>query len=121
MDRNDHAIDGDDYVVTIVDTINQALAPGPPLTYTSPPQPYRQALTLATALLGHQPPAGTDSRGVCTWYSATAGGRRVVTLAGQPPNQRAAADKPSAPCAPIAQPGATDARRSTRSGATREP
>lgn len=68
------------YVVSVTDSVTETLAGHPGLTYTSPPQPYRDALTLAAGLLGHHPhPTINDAR-ARRWTTATAGGRRLVTL-----------------------------------------
>lgn len=67
------------YVVSVVDTVSEALVGDHGITYTSPPQPYPQALALARALLGLrvQPPRPGQA---CEWSRATAGGRRLVML-----------------------------------------
>jgi len=43
------------YVVSVTDSVTETLAGHPGLTYTSPPQPYQDALSLAAGLLGHHP------------------------------------------------------------------
>jgi len=68
------------YVVSVTDSVSETLAGHPGLTYTSPPQPYPDALALAAGLLGHHPnPTANDARSG-RWTTATAGGRRLVTL-----------------------------------------
>ncbi len=68
------------YVVSVSDSVTETLAGHPGLTYTSPPQPYRQALNLVTGLLGHPPKPSVNGERSGRWIKATAGGRRVVTL-----------------------------------------
>ena len=69
------------YVVSATDSVTQTLSGHPGLIYTSPPQAYQDALRLAAGLLGHQPTPPDSGAHVWRWSSATAGGRRVVTLA----------------------------------------
>jgi len=64
------------YVVNVTDSVTETLAGHPGLSYTSPPQPYHDALRLAAGLLGHHPNDARSGR----WTTATAGGRRLVTL-----------------------------------------
>lgn len=60
--------------------MTETLAGHPSLTYTSPPQPHHDALRLAAGLLGHHPnPTANDAR-AGRWTTATAGGRRLITL-----------------------------------------
>ena len=92
----------DTYVVCVRDSVHEAVTGRPAITYASPPQPYQQALTLATALLGHQPPDAPTAHSSCRWTSATPGGRRIVTLqryagARREPDTRATFPEASAP------------------------
>jgi hypothetical protein len=83
------------YVVSVVDTVAEALTDHPGFTYTSPPQPYAQALALARALLGHpiEPPAPGLA---CEWLRATAGGRRLVMLSpDHPPSATGSSNHPT--------------------------
>jgi len=72
--------DPQQYVVSVSDSVTETLSGHPGLTSTSPPQPYRDALSLAAGLLGHPPTPPDDGAHVWRWTTATAGGRRVVTL-----------------------------------------
>lgn len=72
------------YVVSVRDSVHEALTARPAVTYASPPQPYQQALTLAIALLGHYPPESAHPADARTWTAATAGGRRVVSITPHP-------------------------------------
>jgi len=66
------------YVVSVTDSVAETLAGHPGLSYTSPPQPYHDALTLAAGLLGRHPnPTANDAR-ASRWTTATAGGRRLT-------------------------------------------
>jgi len=71
------------YVVSVSDSVTETLSGHPGLTYTSPPQSYRQALSLVTGLLGHPPEPSVNGERSGRWTKATAGGRRLVTLAPQ--------------------------------------
>ncbi len=71
------------YVVSVSDSVTETLCGHPSLTYTSPPQPYRQALNVVVGLLGHPPAPSVSGERSGRWTKATAGGRRVVTLVPQ--------------------------------------
>jgi hypothetical protein len=87
------------YVVSVVDTVAEALVGDRGLSYTSPPQPYPQALALARALLdvSVEPPRPGQAY---EWTRATAGGRRLVMLS---PHDLPSATSPSNHPAPTTQ------------------
>jgi hypothetical protein len=85
------------YVVSVVDTVAEALANHPGFTYTSPPQPYPQALALARALLDLRVEPPIPGRAY-EWTRATAGGRRLVMLSPEHPSPAtSASNHPAAP------------------------
>jgi len=68
------------HVVSVTGSVTETLAGHSGLSYTSPPQPYHDALRLVGGLLGHHPnPTANDGR-ADQWTTAIAGGRRLVTL-----------------------------------------
>jgi hypothetical protein len=68
-------------VVAVTETVVSALTGREDCRYTSPPQPREQAMTLVRLLVGA---AGTADNGAERWSVPIAGGRRVVTLSGEP-------------------------------------
>jgi len=68
------------HVVNVTDSVTETLAGHPGLSYTSPPQPYHDALSLAAGLPGHHPNPTANDAQAGRWTTATAGGQRLVTL-----------------------------------------
>jgi hypothetical protein len=67
------------FTVEVADRFSPGLTGRHDRSYTSPPQPRDQALTLAALLLD----AGPDLDGEGPWQRAIAGGRRTVRLVEQ--------------------------------------
>lgn len=64
------------YRLTVADRINTRLVGRRSISYTSPPQPYDEALVLAGILLDR--PEGLAGAG--PWFRPIAGGQRSVSL-----------------------------------------
>ena len=64
------------YRLTVHDRINTTLVGRRSISYTSPPQPYDEALVLAGILLDR--PEGLAGAG--PWFRPIAGGQRTVSL-----------------------------------------
>jgi hypothetical protein len=64
------------YQLTVHDRINTRLVGRRSISYTSPPQPYDEAIVLAGILLDR--PEGLTGAG--PWFRPIAGGQRTVTL-----------------------------------------
>ncbi len=64
------------YRLTVHDRLNTRLVGRRSISYTSPPQPYDDAIVLAGILLDR--PEGLDGAG--PWFRPVAGGQRSVTL-----------------------------------------
>jgi hypothetical protein len=67
-------------VVRVEEIVDLALTGREGVAYQSPPQSREQAMALVRLLLGR---AGELSDGAERWVAPVAGGRRVITLAGQ--------------------------------------
>jgi hypothetical protein len=70
------AMDGLRYTLTVYDRLNTRLVARRSIAYTSPPQPYDEALVLAGILLDR--PEGLQGAG--PWFRPIAGGQRSVRL-----------------------------------------
>jgi len=70
------AVAGHRYVLTVHDRLNTRLVGRRSISYTSPPQPYDEALVLAGILLDR--PEGLTGAG--PWFRPVAGGQRTVSL-----------------------------------------
>ena len=64
------------YQLTVTDRLNTRLVGRRSITYTSPPQPYDEAIVLAGILLDR--PEGLTGAG--PWFRPIAGGQRTVGL-----------------------------------------
>jgi len=64
------------YRLTVEDRLNTTLVGRRSIAYTSPPQPYDEALVLAGILLDR--PEGLSGAG--PWFRPIAGGQRTVSL-----------------------------------------
>ena len=64
------------YRLTVHDRLNTSLVGRRSISYTSPPQPYDEALVLAGILLDR--PEGLQGAG--PWFRPVAGGQRTVSL-----------------------------------------
>lgn len=69
-------MDGPRYRLTVADRLNTRLVARRSIAYTSPPQPYDEALVLAGILLDR--PEGLTGAG--PWFRPIAGGQRSVRL-----------------------------------------
>jgi hypothetical protein len=67
---------GPRYQLTVHDRLNTRLVARRSIAYTSPPQPYDEALVLAGILLDR--PEGLQGAG--PWFRPIAGGQRTVRL-----------------------------------------